>query len=74
MVLLYFIYEFVNSSNVALFSLLSECLAWYVLEDSLELRASKTYPDNGYYLSSQVSLEEMSENLFPNFRGNCLTE
>jgi len=43
-------------------------------EESLELRASKTYPDNGYYLSNQVSLKETSENLFLNFRGNCLTE
>ena len=47
---------------------------WYVLEDSLELSASKTYPDNGYYLSNQVSLEETSENLFLNFGGNWLTE
>ena len=43
-------------------------------EKSLELRASKTYPDDGYHLSNQVSLKETSENLFLKFRGNCLTE
>ena len=41
-------------------------------EESLELRASKTYPDNGYYLSNQVSLKETLENLSLNFWGIAL--
>ena len=43
-------------------------------KESLELRASKTYPDNGYYLSNQVSLKEMLESIFLDFRGNFLTD
>ena len=43
-------------------------------KESLELRANKTYPDNGYYLSNQVSLKEMLQNIFLNFRGNFLTD
>ncbi|XP_015780901.1 PREDICTED: protein strawberry notch homolog 1-like [Acropora digitifera] len=30
-------------------------------EESLELRASKTYPDNGYYLSNQIEIKPYLE-------------
>ena len=42
-------------------------------EESLELRTTKTYPDNGYYMSNQVSLKETFENLFLIFRGVALS-
>ena len=57
--LLYYLYK-VNVEH---------CTSW---EESLELRTTKTYPDNGCYLSIQVSLNETSENLFLIFRGSRL--
>ena len=40
-------------------------------EESLDLRTTKTYPENGY-LSNQVSLKETFENLFLIFLGSRL--
>ena len=38
-------------------------------EESLELRTTETYPDDGCFLLNQVSLNNTSENVFLNFRG-----